>query len=59
MIVDYLRSGVQAGMTLPDAADAKVETFLVTALPWPMCSPTAEGCCRMPGSAWRRPSGDR
>jgi arginine/lysine/ornithine decarboxylase len=32
-IVDYLRSGVEAGMVLPDAADPKVETFLVTALP--------------------------
>jgi arginine decarboxylase len=32
-IVDYLRSGVEAGMVLPDAADPKAETFLVTALP--------------------------
>jgi arginine/lysine/ornithine decarboxylase len=32
-IVDYLRSGVAAGMVLPDPADPKVETFRVTALP--------------------------
>jgi arginine/lysine/ornithine decarboxylase len=32
-IVDYLQSGVRAGMVLPDPADPSVETFRVTALP--------------------------
>jgi lysine decarboxylase len=32
-VVDYLRSGVQAGMVLPDAADSALETIRVTALP--------------------------
>ncbi|MGW0928039.1 aminotransferase class I/II-fold pyridoxal phosphate-dependent enzyme [Streptomyces sp. NPDC002644] len=30
-VVDYLRSGVAAGMLLPDAADGKLETFRVVA----------------------------
>jgi arginine decarboxylase len=30
-VVDYLRSGLAAGMTLPDAADPKLETFRVVA----------------------------
>lgn len=30
-VVDHLRSGVAAGMLLPDAADAKLETFRVVA----------------------------
>jgi arginine decarboxylase len=32
-VVDYLRSGVKAGMVLPDPADPSVETIRVTALP--------------------------
>lgn len=32
-IVEYLRSGVQAGMVLPDATDPSLETIRVTALP--------------------------
>jgi arginine/lysine/ornithine decarboxylase len=32
-IVDYLRSGLHAGMNLPDAADPSFETVRVTALP--------------------------
>jgi lysine decarboxylase len=32
-IVEYLRSGVQAGMVLPDATDSSLETIRVTALP--------------------------
>jgi hypothetical protein len=27
--VDYLRSGLAAGMVIPDATDASLETFLV------------------------------
>jgi arginine decarboxylase len=32
-IVDYLRSGVRAGMVLPDATDASLDSIRVTALP--------------------------
>src|SRR4051812_17871379 len=32
-IVDYLRSGVEAGMVLPDPADQSLDTIKVTALP--------------------------
>jgi arginine decarboxylase len=32
-ILDYLRTGVAAGMVLPDSADAKLETVRVVALP--------------------------
>jgi arginine/lysine/ornithine decarboxylase len=32
-LVDYLRTGVAAGMVLPDPADPSVETFRVVALP--------------------------
>ena len=28
-VVDYLRAGLAAGMTLPDASDPKLETFRV------------------------------
>ena len=30
-VVDYLRSGLAAGMVIPDASDASLETFLVVA----------------------------
>jgi len=30
-VIDYLRSGLAAGMTLPDAADPSLEKFRVVA----------------------------
>jgi arginine/lysine/ornithine decarboxylase len=32
-VVEYLRSGLQAGMTLPDASDPKLKTFRVVVEP--------------------------